>query len=895
MNPVISFAESSGTWVIENEEVVFTNTTFTHEGNIIIRGTGKLLLKNSTMRLEQATSKQFSIRIEDSAQFVADQSYLESKYNFKIIAQDSGKLNVTDTLARRTCFDLVGLVQLQGNTSRVYSISAGGNSEVNIDSCRLEQLYSKEYSTLLVSNSNCSFLNYLDESLVSVTDSQVGIVLCDGNQLAYFNRSFIDSARLWSQCHVSIDRCTMHDLRYSDLAQASITKSSIGYLDVTGQLLLQLEDIVVDELILRGSPNVRLNDCDIGRIMAYQYSLVSIFNSSCDYLFATEFAKVRIQGSSVQSCNVTECIITQSAHANISWGYFYYLEIAHSTTAMVNDTYAYDFNNWAYTTCVLDIFRCRFHWFRTYAWTYANLVNTTVESWANIGEGTNFNATSCTFGSELTFYGATSARCVNCTITMLRPLHESQVTLDNCTAVVAVIDYRARLQKVQSLSPGYLTYWHSNESGSLVGVLWNLTAINTTITGWRLHLWYRDYCEVDNCTLEYLGTGQNEEVVVNNATIGEVDMRHQSRLVINDATITGGAQRDTSVGIYNNCSIGTMHLFHSSEASFNSCSIDVFYPIETSSFLSNYSYFNFMNINGDVDVAFYNSEVYRIDGWSIHNFYAENTNFTWGISFYSVHSAEFYDCNIQGVSASTTSTFSAEGCYIARLTGYGSSTFSGRNNNIDQIFYYDSSNAYFYGNLSGISYFWVADSATIFRLFNVQVLDQSLSPISGALVTVRAPDNSTLLTLLTDSTGNCEFHLVFIGSNRSLFMSTYSILASYLGSNTVADFNTTSIVPILVLIDTAGELSLMDLQDDKGVSDDSFEIGSPIPIETPIIGGENIIIAQTIFLYLLIGLIIVRVVARQKTKLQTLIQKQVHSIIELKLIVRHFTKEVSSF
>jgi len=766
LNPNTSYVVSSGTWVIENEIVVFTDTTFTHEGNIIIRGTGQLLLENATLSLQQVTSLQFNIKIEDSARLVANESYLDSKYNFRITAQDFGIINVTNTMARRGCFDLSGFAELHGTINRFYSINARGMSEVNITSSRLEQLYTEDNSVLEVTNCECSYLNYQDQSLVSVTNSSIGLLLCDGHQLAHFNGSLIDSVRLWSQCHVSIDRCTMQDLRYSDLAQASITRSSIGYLDVTGQLLLQLEELVVDEIILRGSPNVSLDDCDIGRIMVYQYSSVSMFNSSCDYLFATEFAKVRIQGSPVQQCNVTECIITQYAQGNISWASFDYLEIAHSTTAMVNDTYVYNFYNWAYTTCVLDIYRCKFHWFRTYAWTYANLVNTTVESWANIGEGTNFNATSCTFGSELTFYGAARGRCVNCTIAMLRPLHESQVVLDNCTADVYVIDYRARLQKVQSLSQGYMTYWHSNESGSLVGVLWNLTAINTTISGWGLHLWYRDYCEVDNCTLEYLSTGQDEEVVVNNTTIGEVDIRYQSRLVISNSVIMGGGHKDTSTTIYHNCTIGTLHLFHSSEAIFNNSSIDTFYPIQTSSFLSNYSYFDFMNINGDVDAEFYNSEVYRIDGWSIHHLYAENTNFTWRVSLYSVNSAQFYDCYIQGVSASTSSTFSAEGCYIARLSGYDNSIFSGQNNNIDQIFFYDYSSVYFYGNLSGISYFWVADSAIAYRMLNVRVLDQSLSPLNGALVTVRAPDNSTLVTLLTDSSGNCEFRFAFINSNR---------------------------------------------------------------------------------------------------------------------------------
>jgi hypothetical protein len=419
--------------------------------------------------------------------------------------------------------------------------------------------------------------------------------------------------------------------------------------------------------------------------------------------------------------------------------------------------------------------------------------------------------------------------------------------------------------------------------------------VDTTISGWRIQLWYRDYCEVENCTLEYLSSGQNEEVVVNESTIGEIDIRHQSRFIISDSVIAGGAQRDTSVGNYQNCSIGTMHLFHSSEASFNSSSIDTFYPIGTSSFLANYSYFDFMNINGDVDVEFFNSEVYRIDGWSIRNFYAENTNFTWGVGLHQANFAEFYDCYIQGVSGSATSTFYAEGCYIARLTGHDSSIFSGQNNTIDQIYYYDFSSAYFHGNLSGISWFWVVDSATIYRLFNVQVLDQSLSPLSGAVVTIRAPDDTTLISLLTDSNGNCEFRFSFVNSNRTLFMSSYSILASYLGSEAVVIFNTTSIVPILVVIDVTGGLFLLDLPDDNVTSDDSFEIQSPSHTGIPTVGWKVIIVSQTTFLYLLAGLIVIREVVRQKTRLQSLVQKQICKKSELKSTVQHFTKGVLPF
>jgi hypothetical protein len=328
----------------------------------------------------------------------------------------------------------------------------------------------------------------------------------------------------------------MTDFRYAESAQATIVKSSIGYLDVTGRFPLRLEEIRIGNVTLTGSANATMRNCTIGHLEAYLYSTIDLVNSSCGYLYADSYVRVTIQGFPAQRCNITRCIITQLATANISWATFDYLEICHSARAQVNDSYVNSFNNWIWGTVVLNISRCHFYDLRL-GGAFVTMTNSTVDRWANIAGGT-VTASSCVFGSWTAFYWNCRASLRNCAVDPLAPHDESQIVLTGCNTSVVILDYNARLHTLDSVPTGMLHYWSSNESNAIPTVPWSLTALDTNLSGWDVHFqWAKSYT-VRNCTLRRAYCYGSSQVTMTNIRIGLLQVSANANV-----SITGNLTR----------------------------------------------------------------------------------------------------------------------------------------------------------------------------------------------------------------------------------------------------------------------------------------------------------------------------------------------------------------
>jgi hypothetical protein len=802
-----------GTWVIEDETVVIADQTLFHEGNIVIQGTGQLVIRNSTLWITQLVSWQFYIRVQDAGLLVLNGSSLESKYPLRIQLFDSSRLISENSVAPRA--DIAA--ESSGSIDSKFTSFFGAVLFKSVTSifvnCTLGDISVQGDAVLNCSNCETGKVQYQDQALVIINTSSIERIICDGVKGANFSFSDIGPVRCYYSAQVRITQCNLSEFRYADDSQATIIQSSIGLLDATGQLPLELREITVENATVRGTANVSMYDCSIGKMKVLQYSTVNLYNSSCDDFLATELTEVVIKGSSSKNCTFIDCVITQLVKANITWATFDYLEISHSTQAQINDTYAYYFHNWCYGTCSLAFARCVFYNMRMSGSVTAQMVNSTVQNWCNVGWGAILNATSSNFLHELSYYENSRGYLLNCTVNPLRPIHESQIITQNCTISIWILDYRERLAVIDSLPLGYTSYWHSNESNCIQGVWWNLTAIDTTITYWDIQLRWENNFLVRNSSIRYLSAYQQSNVEGQNLIIERFYAQHNTHCFVYNSSIVQLQATGSGFCYFHNCTINLIHVLNDFTARFHNCTIETSYSSYNALTIFNHTDVNYYSANSYARTEFYNSEIYRLNAWAYSTYYFWNSVGTWRIGLHDSCYGEFYNSTFYNLDGLYSAVLHVESCSVTNLRSTQSAIITVNNSNIEILSGYDDSLIDIVHNLTGLTSFWIQDSAKITRVFELRVIDQLGNPVESAIVQIYTQGDVLLLSRVTNSDGWSSFRLFFLAHNRTL-LDTYRLFVSFSSVNESLFFNSTSLQPFFMVLDLGGspptEMSLPD-------------------------------------------------------------------------------------
>jgi hypothetical protein len=791
---------ASGTWVIEDETVVIADTVFAHEGNVVVRGTGRLLVQNATLRLQQVASWQFAISIEDAGNVTLDSSRLESKYPFRISISGSGGFTAVETDAHRAQLELGDQATCFCDGTALLGVSLSHDSSAHLAECELTHLHAQDSANLTAVGCRAETLQYQGHSGVQVNGSTLSRVVSDGGTPGMFANSTLGSLRCWGVSNVVVYSCRLDDFRYADQAQTTISKSSIGYLDATGASPLRLEEIQLGNATLRGSANVTMTNCTAGDVEAYLYCTIQLYSSSCRSLTAIEYVRVTIQGTPTHRCNVTSCVVTQLATANISFAAFDYLEISHSAKAQVNDSYATSFNNWMYGTVVLNISRCSFYDLRTYG-AILTMSNTSVSRWANIDGGTT-EASYCTFGEWTAFYSGCRAFLRNCTVDPLAPHDAAQIELTSCDTSVVILDYNARLQTLDSVPTGHLSYWNSNKSNGIPAVPWNLTAIDTNISGWDLHFrWTKSYI-VENCTLrrvycygssqvmmtsvriDYLEVGSNVSVV--DGAIDRLWLYGSGHCLLSNCTVALGWILDYSLGEFSDCSF-SQELNVNSRAEFHNCCVV------------------FQRCTGASEVTFFDSEItFRLECWNSPTVACHNTLVTGGISAMDSSRVSLFNCTVSGFSGIGAAILFSQNCSIASLYVQEQSLYEGIQTMVGDFYCAGSGMILFTGNLTHTGALTLRDSATVSRDLEVLVLDQNGQPVADAVIEIYSPLGDLLFQDHSDSSGFFALRLTFTAANASRFAGTFRCTVFFGIANSTHFFAMTSPQPLAIVLDLSG-------------------------------------------------------------------------------------------
>jgi len=79
----------NGTLVIDGEEYVIENTTFTQYGDIIVRNGGKLIIRNAVVDFKEDYHEEYKIVVGDNSQIIVENSIVDSKWRFMILMKDN--------------------------------------------------------------------------------------------------------------------------------------------------------------------------------------------------------------------------------------------------------------------------------------------------------------------------------------------------------------------------------------------------------------------------------------------------------------------------------------------------------------------------------------------------------------------------------------------------------------------------------------------------------------------------------------------------------------------------------------------------------------------------------------------------------------------------------------
>jgi hypothetical protein len=814
---------TQGTWVIENETVAIENTDLVHEGDIVIRGTGQLSLLNGSLTIVQLLSWQFQIQIEDSGVLFIEDSELRSKYPFKIECNGNSEINMTSSSCTNAKMNLNDDCLGSCTDSSLFGITANGRSQTSIDSCILRIVTSNDEASIVVNGSEIGSVGINDNSQVNITTSHIGPVVVESCKPVNLKDCAADALRGWGESKITVSGCSLGDYRYSDHVEATISNSSIGDLDATGTSPLTLNQIEIGSAILRGSANVTMIDCTVGTIEVYLYSAITLWNSTCGNFFSTEYADVKILGDSTAMSYLDDCIITQMSTAIIIWSNFDYLEISHSSTAQVNDSYAGYFSTWRYTTCIIDIWRCRFHELRSGS--KVSMHDTSVEIWSNIGD--DFTAISCDFGADVTFYGSSTGYFENCTMNPLRPQYESQVVIRNCTTRVAILDYANRLRSVDSVPAGDILYWNSDASNALANVQWNLTVYDSRLTGWDIAFRFEESYTVMNSTLQRVTVSAQCSVAMENSSIEHLVVTNGDTRVYQSELVTIEVQQSAQL-ILNESVCDVIRHYHDARSTHYNSTFDQFLSgtqAECHLFDCEISY---LGHSGSSRIYLDNCTLTNLDSseYAITELVDSEVKSRLGIHHFTVTSV--FNSSIGLLSGYQTSQIGLSACTISDILLLESSVAFVSDSSIVSFHCIGTSVLTISGNLSDTITSIIENSAQIFREFHFAVEDQLGNPIQSATVEISDSLGNPIISGITNLEGHCNLSVVFEISGLG-FLSTFSVVVRYSGFNITNGLLTTTPQPIVLVIDLSGPsyASNLDLvQTDESSDQDNYALTS---------------------------------------------------------------------
>ena len=475
-----------GDIVVDGDDVlVIEGVYFTQIGNIYVRDHATLVIRNATLNLDQETWRQYQIMVSDSAVLMTEDAYIVSEYYFDtlLVGYAEGWLNST----------FFGDSWDDPPVDPIGYIDVEDEAILNVHGSTLGYLYCYDYSMTSIYGSDLIGLFSFDNTLVSVYESDI-----EWN--AYISP--------WGSSDVLLEGCTLGYPR-------------IGFLGSSSSSAISSEHAI--------DPIEEIGEAEGRRLQAYierEGGRRHEVDDEAPEFLDEEWGRLDPRGR--EQALKEHGLRSGSA----SEGPFYVASSAVVTLTGLHPGYI-GFWNIHVNETVSGV-----DWNLT-------LVDTDVtEGWELSGFGDSEISVHDSTLSDLNCYDDSKVSVYDSTIewsVYVSPWGSSDVLLEGCTLnemSLSFFDYSTAV--LTDLRPGYIDFWNIHVNGTVTGVDWDLTLVDTTVTnGWGISCYYDSEVSIYNSTLNYLSSFDYSEVSIHDSTLLYLYSYDSSTVSVYDSIIYG--------------------------------------------------------------------------------------------------------------------------------------------------------------------------------------------------------------------------------------------------------------------------------------------------------------------------------------------------------------------
>jgi hypothetical protein len=800
MTFVVKADATSGTWLIDDETVEIRDMTLIHEGMIIIRGSGQLILVNSTLRLKQVTSWQFSIKLQESAVFSMVDSQLATVYPYRVDLEGSSALLADSSSAPFISVHMEDTTHLVCNNSSFLDIVAGASSEVELTGCRAEHVVATMDCRLFASTCGLSALHCRQLSIAAVENTTIDTLLLDDKATVDVNYSELGEAWCWFSSNLTIRSCEITTLQYYDTASVTVSDSAVDNLVGAGTASVELNSLTIREVKLTGWANVSLTRCISDSIYCDWHSTSRFSEGSCNYIELLDWADMSIIGTPSTMCNVTELGAYADTRLHIEWTNFHTINLGHRTRMWMNNSSAYTVQSFAYAgTSLLYISQCEVEWELRLSWGVAGEIRDSIAANVLVYGDSAINATGCEF-LAIAIGDVDDAFIRNCSIGGLFPGGEARITVVESNVCFGIQPDPHTSSVFGWLPSGYVDNWNALESGAIAGLLWNITVMESMVS-WKTAIRYDAVVELRNSILTNIACGETSTTIIQNVSADQMTVSNSANVVMSGGTISDLDCGLWSTSIFENVGFVDVFTIDYAEATLKSCTIE--YSLAGGSSMP-----RFENCTIGQLRASGGSICYILDS-SIQTFYSydssvnscHNSTILDMLSCYHISRLKLHGCNVSLLSIGNSAVVQVEVCLIGSLLTQASAQTTCVDSSIEELDCRDFSVIFLLGNFTGLTSYSIAQSGGITRQIAVIVTDSVGEGIEGATVEVYNELDQLIVKLQTDSNGYIEFEILFVAVNSTLLQS-FSFNVSKDGSTSHRQFLVTDSMPIRITLES---------------------------------------------------------------------------------------------
>lgn len=801
-SPLILKAQAtSGTWVIENETVEIKDSTFIHEGIIVIRGSGQLALVNSTLKLKQVTSWQFSIRLEDSAMLSITDSQLQAVYPYRVTLQGNSSLLTQSSAAPLVSIHIESSAASVCTNSSFLEIVAGTISDVTLTGCIAERASVSGDSSIHIDRCEVGVLRCQQNSMTAIENSTVNTALLDDTATTDLTDSGVNQVWCWLSSSFFAHSCDIYRIQYYDTASITVQESSMDYLVGAGSVPIMLDSLTIQEVTLTGWAHVSLVSCVVENIFCDWHSTLRFINGSCDYIEALEWANVSIVGTPSSKCNVTTYGAFADTSSQIAWADFYRINLGHRTRTWISDSSAYTIQSFAYDgASPLIMYRCIVEWELRMSWGVEGEIHDSTADNVLVYGYSSINASGCEF-LNIMIGDVDDAMIRNCTIGGLFPAGEARVNVAESDVCIGIQPDPHTTSSFDQLPAGYVNDWNSLESGAIQGLAWNLTVLDSQVS-WKAVLRYDSIVELSNSNIAYIACDESCVVGIQNLTIDHLTVTRHSDVSMSVGTIANLDCGLWSTSTFEDVQVTNVFTIGDAYTTFHNCTI-------TNSWAGGDSTPHFENCtiithraSGGSSSHILNSTLGTLYSYDESINYCYDTEILDLLTCYHVSMLTLSKCTISSLTVGNTAVLQVEDCSIGSLTTEDSSQITCVDSSIESLDCEDFSVVQFLGNLTGLTSLSVTESGSVARQIEMTVTDGNGQEVEGAMVEVYNSADQLIVRLQTTSDGGVKFGILFIESNCTL-LEVFSFNVSKGESSSQGQFIITDSIPIRVTLELA--------------------------------------------------------------------------------------------